>query len=524
MNGVIYCRVSSKEQVAGTSLESQEISCREYAARNQINITKVFVERGESAKFADRTQLLGLMEFCRHRENRVAVLLVWKVDRLARNVGDHFHLKTSLLKHEVRVISVTEPIDANPEGKLLETILAGFAQFDNDLRAARTLQGMRRKIREGIFPWKAPLGYRTMTQPGSKKIQPDRPEQPAFGLLQRGWNEFASGAYNKAGVLRLMTHWGLRTRSGEPISKQTLDNIFSDPFYAGVIRDPWSGEEFMGRHLAMVSRATYAKVQEIISHRNRSIAHHSVREEFPLRVFARCGRCEHYMTGSFSRGRSKYYPYYRCFSKNCLNPGNYTTAIVHAEFVSFLDSVNPDRPTIKHLRDFVAKVAARHTETSRALGERREIDIKRVEEQQRQLIRMRMEQLITDSEFLTQRSVLTNRLLEVGAGGSHNAVDPEVVVGEIDEMCDQLTNLTATWQTIPLEFKQRFQRLALPLGFVVGRVGTAQTGRFFSLIRCAGTPESSSVAPEGQSWHQLTEEIKILGALLRKEPNREVAA
>src|SRR6185437_6802222 len=106
MNAVIYCRVSSKEQVDGTSLESQEIACKEYAARHQLSISRVFVERGESAKFADRTQLLELLEFCRSRENRIDQLLVWKVDRLARNVGDHFNIKAALLKLGVKVTSV----------------------------------------------------------------------------------------------------------------------------------------------------------------------------------------------------------------------------------------------------------------------------------------------------------------------------------------------------------------------------------------------------------------------------------
>ena len=112
MKGVIYCRVSSKEQVEGTSLESQELACQEYARRNQITILKVFVEKGESAKFADRTQLLELMEFCRDRRNAIERLLVWKVDRLARNVGDHFNIKAILLKQGAQVVSVTEPIDA----------------------------------------------------------------------------------------------------------------------------------------------------------------------------------------------------------------------------------------------------------------------------------------------------------------------------------------------------------------------------------------------------------------------------
>jgi site-specific DNA recombinase len=137
MNGIIYCRVSSKEQIEGTSLESQEVACREYAKSKNIKVLKVFVERGESAKFADRTQLIELIDFCRQNKGTIEVLLVWKVDRFARNVGDHFNIKASLMKYGARVVSVTEPIDPNPEGKLMETILAGFAQFDNDIRDIR---------------------------------------------------------------------------------------------------------------------------------------------------------------------------------------------------------------------------------------------------------------------------------------------------------------------------------------------------------------------------------------------------
>src|SRR3989442_768007 len=137
MNGVIYCRVSSDEQVKGTSLESQELACGEYARSHSIKILKVFIERGESAKFADRTALLELIDFCRQNKSAVEMLLVWKIDRFARNVTDHFSVKATLAKYGTRIVSVTEPIDTNPEGKLMETILAGFAQFDNDIRAIR---------------------------------------------------------------------------------------------------------------------------------------------------------------------------------------------------------------------------------------------------------------------------------------------------------------------------------------------------------------------------------------------------
>src|SRR5690349_8925886 len=209
MTGVVYCRVSSKEQVEGTSLEFQEAACREYAKAKGIDILKIFIEQGESAKFADRTQLLDLIEFCRENKGRVNTLLVWKVDRFARNVADHFSVKATLGKYGVRIMSVTEPIDTNPEGKLMETILAGFAEFDNNIRAMRTVQGMRRKIQEGIFPWRPPLGYKSSVTLHEKKTMPDLPDEPAFSLIRRAFGEFASGYHTQAEMGRLMASWGL---------------------------------------------------------------------------------------------------------------------------------------------------------------------------------------------------------------------------------------------------------------------------------------------------------------------------
>jgi DNA invertase Pin-like site-specific DNA recombinase len=524
MNGVIYCRVSSKEQVAGTSLESQELACREYAARSRIDISKVFIEKGESAKFADRTQLLELMEFCRHKENSVRALLVWKIDRLARNVGDHFNIKASLLKQDVRVVSVTEPIDENPEGKLLETILAGFAQFDNDLRATRTVQGMSRKIQEGIFPWKPPLGYATVNQPGNKKTKPDQPDQPVFGLLQRVWNEFATGAYTKAEILRLATAWGVRTKKGAPLSKQSLGNMLSTQFYAGIIRDPWSGKEHPGRHLPLVSREIFSQVQAVIARRNHSVRHERVRPEFPLRMFVRCSECKHYLTGGFSRGRSKYYPYYHCFNRTCPTLTYRRSEVVHQEFLGLLASIAPDRKAIDRVAEQVIVAARNRSKASGALKERRRLEIERLEEQQQQLINMRMEKLITDEEFLAQRLLLTQRRLELQSSGAGTALDEEHVMNQLDEICEPLANLAATWVDISPALKQRFQRLILPAGFVVGRVGTADLGCLFSTFRASEDRESNLVPPTGQFWNQLVEEIQAFAELLRGTPDLGLAA
>lgn len=516
MNGIIYCRVSSKEQVEGTSLDSQELACREYATRNGISVLKVFVERGESAKFADRTELLELMEFCACKQNAVQALLVWKVDRLARNVGDHFNIKANLLKHGIKVISVTEPIDTKPEGKLLETILAGFAQFDNDLRAARTVQGMRKKIQEGIFPWKPPFGYKTINQPGNKKTEPDQPDQPMFGLLQRMWEEFATGAYTKAEILRLATSWGLRTRTGIPLVKQSLDNIFKDRFYAGIIIDPWSGEEHVGRHVALVTPEVFDRVQEIIARRNHSVRHTHVHEDFPLRLFARCGGCRHYLTGSASRGRSKHYSYYHCFNRDCPEATYSRSQVVHAEFNGFLRSIAPTRKDIDWLAEQVVIAGRQRTESKRRLREKSTAELRRLDQQHQQLINMRTQSLISDDEFLAQRSILNTRRLSLQTQSPTVLLNAGDISRKIDQICEPLLNLADTWTEVPAVLKQRFQRLILPAGFVAGRIGTADMSCLFSVFQRSRHAESNLVPHTGQFWNQLVDELKSFASVLHE--------
>src|SRR5439155_27223744 len=134
------------------------------------------------------------------------------------------------------------------------------------------------------------------TTPGEKKTEPDRPDQALFGILQKAWRQFATGAYTKAEIRRLMTNWGVVTEEGRPLSSQSTDNLFRNPFYAAILVDPWSGEEYEGKHLPTVSRAEFARVQQIVGRRNRAIPHQKTRSEFPLRGLVRCDKCLRYLT------------------------------------------------------------------------------------------------------------------------------------------------------------------------------------------------------------------------------------
>lgn len=523
-NGVIYCRVSSKEQIEGTSLESQEAACREYARQHNIVVLKTFVERGESAKAADRTQLIELIDFCRQSKDKIQSLLVWKVDRFARNVGDHFNIKATLMKYGVRVVSVTEPIDANPEGKLMETILAGFAQFDNDIRATRTVQGMRRKIQEGIFPWKPPLGYRSAAKDGTKKTKPDEPDQPAFGLLRKAWTAFATGAYTKAEIRRLMESWGVQTENGVSMTAQSLDNMFHNKYYAGILVDPWSNEEHTGAHVAMVSLEDFNRVRAAASRRNRSMPHQRDRLEFPLRGIARCRSCQRYLTGGFSKGRSRAYAYYCCGNRNCEERESYPVQVVNDEFELFLNQIAPKPKLMETLGELIVSVAEKSQSGWTARKIRRDGEIKRLGAQIQELIRMKATGLLTDEEFLGQKSSIYERQAALEDMPLPDRADVREVRDALDEITKPLSVLRETWQTMPTPFRRRFNRLVVPAGFVTGETRTAELGLLFSLLDDLREDNSHVVAPTGENLNLIYQAIRAFADLFRDLKEEKKAA
>src|SRR5262245_8609137 len=96
MQAVIYCRVSTKEQVENLSLPTQEKECRAYCRREGWEVARVFVEQGESAKTADRTELQQMLAYVAANKKKIGVVVVYNVSRFSRNTGDYHTLRGML--------------------------------------------------------------------------------------------------------------------------------------------------------------------------------------------------------------------------------------------------------------------------------------------------------------------------------------------------------------------------------------------------------------------------------------------
>ena len=232
VGAVIYVRVSTKEQTENLSLPTQLRACEEYCRRQGYEILERFHEEGESAKTTDRSQLQNLLTYCRLNKGRVHFVVVFNLTRFARDKYDHFALRSHLQSLGISLRSATEPIDDTSTGKLMEGVLAAFAQFDNDCRSDRTRAGMKAALELGRWVFLAPIGYLNAPRAMGKSLMPDPERAP---LVRRAFEEYATGRFTKQQLLKQSRAWGLTNRRGCPLTSQAIGVLLRNQLYAGIV-------------------------------------------------------------------------------------------------------------------------------------------------------------------------------------------------------------------------------------------------------------------------------------------------
>jgi site-specific DNA recombinase len=353
---VAYIRVSTDEQVSGTSLDSQEKACREFAAQNKLEMPdeNIFREEGESAKIMNRPQLARMLEFCSKNRDKVAECIVWKVDRLARRAEFHHIIKANLAKLGIKLVSVTEPIGDDPMGTLFENVLASFAQFDNEIRTARTTGGMRARSEQGGWCHDAPYGYKKIrTASGFSTVEPNE-DSAKLKIL---FNEFIGGSMTVKQAVKRAAQIGIKTKKGNPYGWQNMKNMLLNPLYAGFVCTKYTDDRYVqGVHEPIIDVITHYKLKSAVDKQFRRL-NKSNSDNYPLRGgFLQCTYCHNPITGNAPRGRDKHYPRYSC-TKCRKYTGVPATSKnrddVHEEFIELLKSVKPKESTIQLFKEAV---------------------------------------------------------------------------------------------------------------------------------------------------------------------------
>lgn len=505
MQGIIYTRVSSDEQVKGTSLENQEQLCQAYCAQRGIQIVAIFKEGGESAKdlsLNNRKQFLSALEFCRKRKDEIQAFIVLRVDRFARNTEDHFAVRKILLEYGTSLHSVTEPIGNKPAEKFIETVLAGAAEYDNAIRKQRCSDGMSQKINQGIYPWKPPVGYACQhaKKHGEKKATADPPDEQTFPLIQRALQEYASSRCNMAEMSRLLDKWGLAQIRCKPTSGQFVDRLVhrSLKFYAGILFNPWTGKDITGLHKPMITKEEYYKILLINAGKSpHQVPRTTYNENFPLRRVVSCAKCKRPLTGSFSKGRSAKYPYYHCFNKECeLCYKVIEKTKIEPEFMAHLKEI---APKAKWITAFNRVVLERWKEQGlgfQADVQRRENHLKQLKEREKRIYEMREDGTYAKDVFLERKQEIENQLAAAKIALSESKIDMFDLEATIIYATKFISDLGRQWFDLKPEQRPRFQKLIFPVGISYSKkegFGTAQLGLIYEIITDSRGRESALV-------------------------------
>lgn len=456
--GIIYVRVSSPGQVPGTSLDVQERLCKEYAERENIKVLNVYIEEGESAKTANRTEFQKALAFCSNKKQPVNFFIVHKVDRFARNANDHHATRAVLKRYGTELRSVTEPISEDAVGKAMEGMLSVFAEFDNNVRSARSKSGMVEKVKRGEWVWAAPLGYKRLTKGGNLIV-----DDEVAPYIRQVFEEYAKGTHSFRSLAKFMEERGMRTRQGKKPVMQLMEKIIRNPVYYGLIKA--FGLEVVGTFAPLIEEELFWKCQPRTKSRFRSGKRLVENSEFPLRRFATCTSCQKSLTGSASTGRGGIkYPYYHHHKQDCPLAASIPKETLEQNFVEFLQTITPSQKYEKLFKAIVLDVWKSNFKRLDADNARIRKEIEVLESERQRVFDMTIAGTFSDAEFSQQKSLIDRKVTEKKLLLQEKQIEEFDMDTALDYCFHFVRNTAKTWVELAAypEKRARFQNQVFP--------------------------------------------------------------
>jgi len=297
-----YIRVSTPKQGKGVSLEEQQAAIRAHAAKRGIAVVEWFEEKETAAKTgrAVFSKMLARLE-----KGDADGVIIHKIDRSARNLWDWANL-SKLFDRGIDVQFAHDSVDLTSRGGRLSADIMAIvaADYIRNLRE-EVKKGFYGRLKQGIYPLPAPIGYLDRGAGEPKAVDPERAP-----LVQWAFERYASGTVGLKDLRKELRERGLRTRAGKVLSLTGVSIMLKNPFYTSLIRIRRTNEVFEGKHPALVPRATFDRVQAIL--RGKTVAR-VFKHDFLFRRLVNCGTCARHLVGETHKG----HVYYRCQGARC---------------------------------------------------------------------------------------------------------------------------------------------------------------------------------------------------------------
>jgi DNA invertase Pin-like site-specific DNA recombinase len=348
---VIYARVSSKEQEKeGFSIPAQLKLLKEYASVNGFAVAQEYVDV-ETAKQTGRAAFGEMVAYLKAHPS-VRLMLVEKTDRLYRNLKDWVTVDELDVEMHFPKEGVVLSRESRSSEKFMHGIKVLMAKNYIDNLSEEARKGMQEKAEQGIWPTKAPLGYRNVTGPDGKKIIA---VDPALSrVVARLFEWYARGDISLKEAARKAHAAGLTyPKSGAKVPVSTIHTILRNRLYTGWFE--WNGKLIEGRHEALIPVELWERVQGVLDGRFARKAKRG-KHDFAFSGLIACAQCGCAVVGEIKKQR---YVYYHCtgYADKCAgNPASCRRKHVReetleAQFTELLGRLRFDDEVLEWVRE-----------------------------------------------------------------------------------------------------------------------------------------------------------------------------
>ena len=227
MKAVIYARYSSDSQ-REESIEGQLRECAAFAEKNGITVLRHYIDRAYSAKTDNRPEFQSMIKDSGKR--LFDIVIVWKLDRFARNRYDSARYKATLKKNGVKVVSATEIISEGAEGIILESVLEGYAEYYSADLSEKVVRGMTDNALKGKFNGgMMPIGYVIDAE------QHFRIDPLTAPFVLEAFKRY-DGGETISSIMNWLNEQGLTNTRGQKMTFNSVGHILHNRRYIGEFR------------------------------------------------------------------------------------------------------------------------------------------------------------------------------------------------------------------------------------------------------------------------------------------------
>lgn len=301
MRAVIYARYSSDNQTE-SSIEGQLRECMEFADQTGLEVIGNYIDRAYSAKTDNRPEFQRMIKDSYKRA--FDAIIVWKLDRFARNRYDSAHYKTLLKKNGVKVISAKETITSGSEGILLESVLEGMAEYYSAELSEKVVRGMTENALKGKNNGgQVTFGYMI------DDAMYFHPHPTTAPIVKEIFTLYADGKTIKQ-IVDYLNEKKITTIRGGKMTINIVQRMLSNRRYIGEYK--FRDTVIPGAIPALVPIQLFERVQQRLVINKRAPARHKAEDEYLLTLKLFCGKCGAHMFGESGTGTSRTYRYYKC--------------------------------------------------------------------------------------------------------------------------------------------------------------------------------------------------------------------